>query len=380
MSSDISEDEYADMAVDMVSDRDFVNDNPPQILEAEDAKTFGVETQVGTKRDTLDQQSDQEDEEDSSSRHSKRQKTNEAHSHMNDDPNENEKEEVDDLDDIKIADPSDFVSKKLLEQKEESLYVKTLNVSDFCVQIQSICTIPNIESILMKFDEEGMTIYARPKQSPSIAICFWNRKTFEKYECQGTIQKWVNKDRLASLKKKISKDVKYLEISLCESSPGFCFSGFLTYAQGDGGNFTHNIHEWVSPEPPLKIPCVYKWHISTSSKQFKDNVDFIDEKNEFIGLNIKEKKMIFRGLVGAGDVVDMIDHTTFTSSSKEFYVLFYKKYLKAVTSAHGLNKSITISFSDETQYVPPVLFSYALDKEKPQSHFSVYIVPIPKQM
>lgn len=358
MASDLSDEEFADM----VATRDFASDELPKEFKDTDAVDMPLPASPDT--DSKRRGSPAAEEENKEDGPSKRRKT-----------SSQEEEE----DTVKIAEPSHFVAQTKATQSQEALYVKTLNVSDFSVQLNSMCSLPNVESIFIKFDETGMTMYCHPKQSPTIAISFWNRNTFEKYECKGEIKKWVSKDRLASLKKKISKDVKFLEVTLNQDSPGFCFSGYRTYDQGDGGNFSHNVYEWMNTEKPMNIPCQYKWHVTTSSKKFKDNVDFIDDKNEFIGLNIMDKKLTFRGLVGEGDVAEKIDHETFTSISKEFYVLFYKKYLKVVTSAHGLNKSMTISFSDENQYVPPTLFTYALDKEQPQSHFSVYIVPIPKQ-
>jgi hypothetical protein len=84
--------------------------------------------------------------------------------------------------------------------------------------------------------------------------------------------------------------------------------------------------------------------------------------------------MRFTGINDTGVWAERIQHETDSAIDIEYDNLFYKRFLKIVTSVCALHPTVTISFNpDDDSVVFPLLFSYALDHDK--SHFSVYIMP-----
>ena len=104
----------------------------------------------------------------------------------------------------------------------------------------------------------------------------------------------------------------------------------------------------------------------------------MDDQSEFISLQLNGNTFKFQGISDTGIIAEEQTHETETcQSSLKFSGLFYKKYLKVVTSSVSLHKTVHLSFfPDEESETYPVLFSYELDQSLPKSHFSIYILPI----
>jgi hypothetical protein len=275
--------------------------------------------------------------------------------------------------------PMVFLANKSAKPSDALFFAKTMNVKDFCSVLVGLGNIPNLDYILIQFSPNGMTLYGKPPESPVVVMSFWHESMFQEYRCTETTKRWVHKERMENLRKKISKDVEYIEISsITEITSGLKFSGDRLYKTGGACNFSFNVFEWTRSEDPVDMSAVsYNWHVCTSSQKLKDNVEFIDDKSEFISLKLDNKLLVFEGISEAGLVAERISHETETTdSTTKFTSLFYKKYLKIITSTQTLHKSITISFNPDTNNdIYPVLFSYTLDQATPQSHFSAYILP-----
>jgi hypothetical protein len=261
---------------------------------------------------------------------------------------------------------------------DDQLFAKTMNIKDFCCIISGLGNIPNLEHVLFQFTHKGMLIYAKPVTSPVMAISFWNPGMFQNYKCTGNISKWVSKCRLENLRKKISKDVQHLDIScISEGQPGLEFSGTRLVKTGGECKFSFNIFEWKVPLDPIKIDINYNWHVSTAAEKFKDNIEFIDDKSELISIRLNKSSFVFQGITDTGLVAEEISHKTDSCVQVNFNCLFYKRYLKIITAAQSLHKTLNISFfPDEEEETYPVLFSYELDQSSPKSHFSVYVLPV----
>jgi hypothetical protein len=258
------------------------------------------------------------------------------------------------------------------------LYLKTVNVKDLCTVLSGCCSVPDIQFIQMKFDKHGMHIYAKPQCSPSILSIFFSRNLFQVYNIKGTVARTLTKSRLENLRKKISKDVEYLEITNTQTDPGFTFSGQRTYKIGDSCKFS--IHLIANFEPISVVDLSdmkFGWHCLLSSLKLKDNIDFIDEKNEFLSMEIQSHKLIFSGVSDIGVVGEKIEQDTEQNHiTQTFSGLYDKKYLNIIGGAKDLNKSITISFNfDDEDTTTPTLFTYSMDQNSPQSHFSLYLLP-----
>lgn len=264
---------------------------------------------------------------------------------------------------------------------EKDFFAKTMNVKDFCNVLVGFGNIPNLEHILVQFGPQGMMLYGKPMESPVVVTSFWNKSMFQDYKCGEVFKKWVSKSRFENLRKKISKDVEYINISnITEGTSGFKFSGDRLYKTGGKCHFSFNVFEWTCNVDPVEMNVTYSWHVSTSSQKLKDNIDFMDDKSEFISVNLENKSLLFEGISETGLVAERIGHETEASElSVKFNCLFYKRFLKIITSTQALHKTVTISFNpDEDTCVYPVLFSYTLDQSNPQSHFSAYLLPFVK--
>ena len=118
---------------------------------------------------------------------------------------------------------------------------------------------------------------------------------------------------------------------------------------------------------------MYDWHVNTSADKFEYNVSFLDDKAECISLVIADCEMRFKAISDTGLITEDIKHVIGGSRRVEFNALFYKNFLKIVTAAVALHKTLIISFNEGDE---PIRFMYELDQETPQSYFSVYMVPI----
>jgi len=91
------------------------------------------------------------------------------------------------------------------QDHDPNLYVKTTNVKDFSNILLGCCSTPGIEHIIMIFDPVGMHLLARPKDTPTYVTAFFNKEMFSEYKVSKRTQRIMEKGRLESLKKKISK-------------------------------------------------------------------------------------------------------------------------------------------------------------------------------
>lgn len=258
--------------------------------------------------------------------------------------------------------------------------VRTSNVKAFCNVLFALHSIPNVERILMQFSPAGMVMYAKPRESPVIVNSFWNAEgMFDEYVCSGQVSKWIAKERLETLRKKIAKEVEELVITSLESesAAGYSISGECTYKSGGRCEFNINLFEWTCNDEPVQMDIVFNWHVTTSSQQLKANIDFMDDKGEFISMKLDQKKITFSGIAECGLVGESITHDIDEVGLEvAFNALFYKRFMKIVTAAQGLHSSVTISFNPDTSSaVYPVQFLYQLDHSEQQSHFSAYLLP-----
>lgn len=293
---------------------------------------------------------------------------------------ENVKKVVEEVIQDPLSEPLiDFSLEGKVGEVTPTFSVKTMNVKDFCNVIVGFGNVPNLEHILFEFDPKGMTMYGKPVQSPVVVLSFWNVEMFQDYTCVKSVRKWVSKDRVENLRKKISKDVECITIEqlISEGVDGLTFTGSRLYKTGGTSEFSFNIFEWKNTMDAVEMNVTYNWHVHTSSQKLNHNVDFIDDKSEFISLELKNNSLIFKGISDTGMVAEQIQHETDTPDMKtNFSALFHKRFLKIITSTQALHKTVVISFNpDEGDCIYPVLFSYSLDQASPQSHFSAYLLP-----
>jgi len=266
-----------------------------------------------------------------------------------------------------------------LEDYDTNLYVKTQNVKDFGNVLGGCCSIPGVSHVIMTFDPSGMQLYAKPNDSPTAVTVFFSREMFTEYKVTKETRRMLDKARLDSMKKKINKEVEFLEIRSWAETPGFTFSGYRCYKTGGKCQFTFNIADVVHSMNIYDMTSL-KWNyvIRTSSQKFKDNIDFIDDSNEFIRMSIKDCSLEFCGIRDNGQIGEIVNQEIENKFTETFEALFQKKYLKIITASKDLNKSLTIAFNlddPDNPEVLPVHFSYELDMEKNQSKFSCFIVP-----
>lgn len=266
---------------------------------------------------------------------------------------------------------------------DPNLYVKTMSVKDFAHVLTACCAIPNLENIVMVFDTKGMQIYAHPSESSCVVTAFFNREMFTEYRVAAYTHRVLDKNRVDSLKKKIGKNVEFLEISACEECVGFTFSGNRVNKIGGSCLFSFNIADEYNNLQIVDVASAVDlmWHVSMSSDTFKENVNFIDDSNVFIKLIIDPKVIQLQGIQETGYTGEKIDQSTESKvdNAMKFEALFYKKHLKIVTSAKDLNRSLVVSFNLDSdtsvKSLPLVQFSYQLDQHDPQSHLSTYLLP-----
>lgn len=73
-----------------------------------------------------------------------------------------------------------------------------------------LCTVPDVPILLCTFR------YAKPEGSPSIVTAFLSNTTFSEYNIKHAIDYTISKAELDDLKKRVAKDVEFLEIRATE--------------------------------------------------------------------------------------------------------------------------------------------------------------------
>ena len=258
--------------------------------------------------------------------------------------------------------------------EEGKLYVKTLNVKDFCNMIVGFGAAKSLETVLIDFTAEGMKMYGKPKGGSVIVTAFWHKEQFVKYQCPQPVRKAVGRDRLMFVKKQLQK-VQYIEIteSKEEGNP-FHFSGVKQYDDGEMGRFGIHAFEWKCTQRPISMQNIkHMWHITTSASKLATDVNFMDDQSEYINMHVQNKMITLQGVNDTGVVSETVQHDTDTDCKIDFKAFFGKPQLNIVTAAQPLHKSVEISFNADNKAIP-VLFSYKLCHQQPASHFSVYIM------
>ena len=270
---------------------------------------------------------------------------------------------------------------QILNQQDvdKNLFAKTQSVRDFCAVLTGCCSIPNVDTILMCFTEEGMQIYAKPQLGGSLATAFFSKETFKDYQVKQKTQHLLQKSTLENLKKQISKDVEFIEITANEN--GFLVAGRLSYKVGLKSDFKILLTA-VMPKEGEQLAILdlsdlsLNWKITTSAQQLSDNIKFFDDTTEFVTMTITPNPGLleWKGYRDSGLSTICINQEIESSITEKFEVMFYKKLLKIVTVAKDINRSINIHFNMDNQ-ASPVHFMYELEKSHPVSHFSAVIIP-----
>lgn len=261
--------------------------------------------------------------------------------------------------------------------KSKQIYAKTLNVKDICNILGGCCAIPNIAEVIMTFKPTGLELYARPATSPVIVNAFYSnsKENFREYKVETTVEHTISKAELEDLKKKVGKDVEFLEFQ--NNAEGFKIGGRRVYKTGGSCDFTVQLTS-ISPQTKVVDMSSLVWNlqICTASQQFFDNVSFFDESIEFIKLTLQSKSLVFKGFRDTGSATKSVIQPIQSEVTGGYDALFNKKMLKAVTSARDINRALCISFKLDDQTCMPVHFKYEMGKEAIQSHFSVYVAPM----
>jgi hypothetical protein len=182
---------------------------------------------------------------------------------------------------------------------------------------------------------------------------------------------------LDDLKKRISKDVEFLEIT--DEVTGFVAGGRRTYKKGGGCDFNISLttmeEDLVEKSVNMAAALQFKMQIRTASQHFSDNIAFFDDQIKFIELSVKPSLLEFKGIRDSGTTSKTINQVINDGFFGEYVALFSRKQLKCVTSARDINQALCISYNTEKTNVGPVHFMYELDQAQPRSHFSVYMMP-----
>jgi hypothetical protein len=188
----------------------------------------------------------------------------------------------------------------------------------------------------------------------------------------------VDLARIQSLKKRINKEIPFLEITSSKdpTCPGFTFSGLKEYKTGGKAKFDFNIAEIVEDMQITDFRGI-KWQylVQIDAQKFKDNVDFLDDNNEFIAITIHGKNIYFQGIRETGQKGEIISHELDNSDVPDkFEALFQKKQLKIVTHTRELNKMLNIAYNNDG-IIWPVHFFYEMDQAQQRSVFSTILIP-----
>ena len=255
-----------------------------------------------------------------------------------------------------------------------NMYVKTLNVKDICSIITGCCSLPGVEAIMITFTPAGMEFYTKPSRvSPLVVQAFYGKSNFTTYQVSSDISHVVPKGELDDMKKRIAKEVEFLEIK--DGTDGFVAGGRRTYKKGGSCDFHINLSSMEDNTIAVVDMSTLKFNLQvrTASQHFADNVAFFDDQVKYIQLAVKPKLLEFKGLRDTGSISKSIDQIINDGFSGEFKAIFTKKNLKAVTSARDINQALCISFN-LTEMDFPIHFMYEMGHDK--SHFSVYIAAL----
>ena len=274
------------------------------------------------------------------------------------------------LPEISFVRPSQALDAKDIDS---TMYAKTQGVKDLCNVLTGCCAVPGIEYIRMTFTPDGMQLDAIPTDSPTMVQAFFNKDSFSEFKVSKVTTHVLSKVTLDNLKKKVAKDVEFLEITT--NGAGFTVAGFRTYKTGRKCRFSILLGamEQDVPRPDLSLYS-WNWMIRTSSQQLTDNISFFDDSNEFIRMTIKPDLLEWEGVKSSGAVTISIDQEIESKLTDKYEVIFQKKYLKIVTAAKDTNRTVSVKFNMDENVVP-IHFMYELDKFQPASHFSAYIAP-----
>lgn len=280
----------------------------------------------------------------------------------------------------KIIDMQTYVKSKNVSG-DTSCTCRTLNVKQFVQVLTGLCEVPGVKYIHMELNPEGMSLYAAPPDSPSFVKVFLNKATFVNYNVPSSVRRLFDADRIDKCLKKRLKDIAVLTISVAKGFEGFTFSGKKQYKNGGDCDFEIHLQDLDEPghgvidHTSFSLP----WTVTTSSEKFHDNVDFMDNANEFVQIIISKSSIIFNGVKSTGEISEKITQDVETNMLREdFSFILTKDYLKIVSSTSDINKSLRISFKmdDADSYLAsPILFSYEIDQHFPPSHFSTYLCP-----
>lgn len=255
------------------------------------------------------------------------------------------------------------------------MYTKTMNVKDICSIITGCCSVPGVEAVLLTFSPQGLEFYTKPaKISPVCVSAFYSKSNFCTYNVTDTVKHVVHKAELDDLKKRVAKDVEFLEIT--DGSDGFVVGGRRTYKTGSSCDFKINMTSMDETTLSVTDMSNLRWNLQvrTASQHFADNVAFFDDQVKWIQLAVKPKLLEFSGIRDTGSRSKQVNQMITSEFTGEYKALFNKKVLKGVTAARDINRALCISFNiSENDF--PVHFMYEMGQDQPQSHFSVYIAP-----
>ncbi len=261
------------------------------------------------------------------------------------------------------------------QKNPDKMYARTMNVKDICSIITGCCAVPGVEAVLLTFSPQGLEFYTKPaKISPVCVSAFYSKSNFCTYKVSQTVKHVVQKSQLDDLKKRIAKDVEFLEIT--EGTEGFVAGGRRTYKTGGGCDFEINLDSLDESLISVTDMSTLRWNLQvrTASQHFADNVNFFDDTVKWIQLSVKPKLLEFTGIRDTGTTSKKVNQMINSEFAGEYHALFNKKLLKGVTAARDIHKALCISFNiTESDF--PVHFMYEMGQDHPQSHFSVYIAP-----
>lgn len=256
------------------------------------------------------------------------------------------------------------------------MFVKSLSVKEMCNIISGCCSVPNMEAVMLTFSPQGLEFYGKPAaKGPVIVQAFYHKNNFSEYRVVRQIQYLIPKYELEDLKKHISKDVEAIEFTT--HSNGFVVAGRRKYKNGGACDFQINLSNLDGIEYSVSDMSELRWNLQvrTASMHFSQNVNFFDDSIKHIQLVIKEDKLEFYGYNSFGVKSRHINQMLSSKFQGEHKAIFNKKMLKSVVGARDINKTLCISFN-VTEQSFPVHFMYEMGQEQPQSHLSIYLLPM----
>jgi hypothetical protein len=267
--------------------------------------------------------------------------------------------------------------KAVVNKLPEGFHCNTTNVKKFCSMLRCLGT-KDMMDVCFHFSELGMTLYSRGSVWPVIVKAFWHKLFFQSYACPQTFDVWVDPKSLVELNKRI-KDVESIDIkTLCSvSTSGLTVTGAKKSSNGHSRKFYVNLPESNSSHDFLKLDQKYVWSIQTPAHTFNDNVCFISTTAAFLKMGYSSSQLSFHAVSDSGLLSSGIEQDAEASAEivdHNFENLFQPKLLKLVAQPHDLATMLDISYPlQEPEKVALVRFSYYLDSETPQSHFSVFV-------